>query len=115
MRTVCPIRSRRSTCGGAWMPPMPTPDLDAAERFLAAHGRVLDRRRFERLFRGGDADPVARAVAAYRNADGGFGHALEPDARGPGSQPATVALALRTLDECDAWDADLVAGALSWL
>src|SRR4051812_37347588 len=115
MTTVCPIRSRRRARGDAWMPRMPTPDLDAAERFLAAHGRVLDRRRFERLFRDGDGEPVARAVAAYRNPDGGFGHALEPDARSPGSQPATIALALRTLDECDAWDAELVAGALDWL
>jgi hypothetical protein len=94
---------------------MPSPDLDAAERFLAAHGRVLDRRRFERLFRGGDAAPVIAAVAAYRNADGGFGHALEPDGRGPGSQPPAVALALRTLDEAGAWDGELVAGALGWL
>jgi hypothetical protein len=92
---------------------MPSPD--AAERFLAAHGRVLDRRRFERLFRDGDPEPVARAVAAYRNADGGFGHALEPDGRSPGSQPAAVALALRTLDEADAWDDELVGGTLDWL
>jgi hypothetical protein len=97
------------------MPAMSTPDLDAAERFLAAHGRVLDRRRFERLFRDGDAEPVIAAVAAYRNADGGFGHALEPDGRAPGSQPPAVAVALRTLDEADAWDDELVAGALGWL
>jgi len=91
------------------------PDLDAAERFLAAHARVLDRRRFERLFRGGPPEPVRDAVAAYANPDGGFGHALEPDGRTPGSQPAAIALALRTLDEADAWDDDLAAGALHWL
>jgi hypothetical protein len=91
------------------------PDLAAAERFLAASGRVLDRRRFERLFRGGDARPVVDAVAAYRNADGGFGHALEPDTRAPGSQPLAVELALRTLHEADAWDDRLVAGACGWL
>ncbi len=91
------------------------PDLAAAERFLAAHARVLDRRRFERLFGGGAAAPVRDAVAAYRNADGGFGQALEPDGRCPGSQPPAVALALRTLHECDAWDEDLVRGACDWL
>jgi hypothetical protein len=89
--------------------------LDTAERFLAASGRTLDRRRFERHFRGGDAQPVRDAVAAYRNDDGGFGHALEPDGRTPASQPAAVALALRTLHETDAWDAELVAGACDWL
>ena len=61
--------------------------LDAANAFLAAHARVLDRRRFERLFEGGPAEPVRTAVAAYANPDGGFGHALEPDGRAPG-QPA---------------------------
>jgi hypothetical protein len=92
-----------------------SPDVDAAARFLAANARVLDRRRFERLFLGGDARSVRDAVAAFRNADGGFGHALEPDGRTPASQPAAVAMALRTLDEADAWDEELVAGACEWL
>jgi hypothetical protein len=91
------------------------PDLDAAEQFLAAHARVLDWRRFERLFRGGEATPVRDAVAAYRNLDGGFGFALEPDGRAPGSQPVAVAMALQTLHEADAWDTELVAGACDWL
>jgi hypothetical protein len=91
------------------------PDLDAAARFLAGNARVLDRRRFERLFRGGEAGPVRDAVAAFRNSDGGFGHALEPDGRTPASQPAAVAMALATLDEADAWDEELVAGACDWL
>jgi hypothetical protein len=91
------------------------PDIDAAARFLAASGRVLDRRRFERLFAGGGARPVRDAVAAYRNDDGGFGHGLEPDGRSPASQPVAVELALRTLHEADAWDEELVAGACDWL
>jgi hypothetical protein len=91
------------------------PDLDAAHQFLAAHARVLDRRRFERLFADGPPEPVRDAVAAYRNPDGGFGHALEPDGRAPGSQPAAVALALTTLHEADAWDDELVHDACDWL
>ena len=92
-----------------------TPDFDAAADFLAGHGRVLDRRLFERLFSGGAAEPVRDAVAAYRNADGGFGHALEPDLRTPASQPAAVEMALRTLDLADAWDERLVRAAIDWL
>jgi hypothetical protein len=92
-----------------------TPDVDAAARFLAANARVLDRRRFERLFSDGDARPVRDAVAAFRNSDGGFGHALEPDGRMPASQPPAIAMALVTLDEADAWDEELVAGACNWL
>ena len=90
-------------------------DISAAAQFLAASGRVLDRRRFQRLFEGGQAGYVRDAVAAYRNPDGGFGHALEPDGRCPGSQPLAVAYALDTLDEAGAWDDSLVRGALGWL
>jgi hypothetical protein len=90
-------------------------DIDAARQFLATSGRVLDQRRFERLFAGGQGGPVRDAVAAYRNPDGGFGHALEPDGRGPGSQPLAIELALETMDEADVWDDSLVHGALGWL
>jgi hypothetical protein len=92
-----------------------TPDLGAAQQFLAAHARVVDRRAFERLFRDGAAQPVRDAVAAYRNSDGGFGHALEPDCRDSASQPAAVEMALRILDTTDAWDEDLARSACDWL
>ena len=94
---------------------MTSPDIQAAERFLAANARVLEKRRFERLFAGGEAAPVRDAVAAYRNRDGGFGHALEPDTRCPGSQPLATDFALRVLLDADAWDAALAEGASSWL
>ena len=95
---------------------MNTPDFDAAAVFVAANARVLDRRRFARLFGGGGgAAPVRDAVAAYRNDDGGFGHGLEPDCRSPASQPAAAEMALRVMDEADAWDEDLVLGACDWL
>ena len=92
-----------------------TPDFDAAADFLAAHARVLDRRVFQRLFSGGAAEPVRDAVAAYRNADGGFGHALEPDCRAAASQPAAVEMAMRIMDLADAWDERLVRDAIDWL
>ena len=101
--------------GGAGMGGMSIPDIDAAEQFIAAHGRVVDRRRFERLMRDGQAQPVRDAVAAYRNPDGGFGHALEPDGRAPGSQPLAVDQALRILHEADAWSAEMAAAACDWL
>src|SRR4029450_534973 len=53
-----------------------------------AAGRALpDRRGFEVLFDGGDAEAVLAALSGYRNADGGYGHGLEPDLRAPESQP----------------------------
>jgi hypothetical protein len=62
-------------------------NLSAASSFMASHARMLDRRRFELLFEGGDAGPVLAAVDAYRNADGGYGWGLEPDLRARESQP----------------------------
>jgi hypothetical protein len=94
---------------------MSTPDITAATVFIAGNARIVDRRRFERLFREGGSAPVRDAVAAYRNDDGGFGNGLEPDCRAPGSQPAAVEMALRIMDECDAWDPSLVRGACDWL
>ncbi|HEX6448667.1 MAG TPA: hypothetical protein VF060_04310 [Trebonia sp.] len=92
-----------------------TPDFDAAADFLAASARVLDRRVFQRLFEGGPAEPVRDAVGAYRNDDGGFGHALEPDLRVASSQPAAVEMALRILDVADCWDDAVARAACDWL
>lgn len=97
------------------MASMKTPDVNAAEWFLAGHARVLEVRRFEHLITGGDATPIRDAVAAYRNADGGFGHGLEPDCRCPGSQPMAIEFALRTMHDADVWDLDLVGPACDWL
>jgi hypothetical protein len=44
---------------------------------------------------------VLAALAAYQNPDGGLGNALEPDLRGPASQPEPVEVAFRVLDELD--------------
>jgi len=94
---------------------MNAPDFDAAGAFIAGNARIIDRRRFGRLFGDDDARPVRDAVAAYRNQDGGFGHALEPDCRAPGSQPLAVQMALRIMDETGAWDDALVRGTCDWL
>jgi hypothetical protein len=101
--------------GRCWDGGMNIPDIDAAEQFIAARGRVLERRRFGRLMRDGQAQPVRDAVAAYRNPDGGFGHALEPDGRAPGSQPLAVDQALGILHEADAWSDEMAMAACDWL
>ena len=62
-------------------------DLPAATAFMAAHVRVLDRRRFERLTAAGDPAAIVAAADAYRNPDRGYGWGLEPDLRSPESQP----------------------------
>ncbi|NLU65684.1 hypothetical protein [Streptomyces sp. HNM0574] len=72
--------------------------LSRAERFVWLTARVLEQRRFEFHFLDGSPDAVEMALTAYRNPDGGYGHALEPDLRGPVSQPLHTAAALRVLD-----------------
>ncbi|MGW5633507.1 hypothetical protein [Streptomyces sp. NPDC003832] len=78
-------------------PPAHSP-LFRAEQFVWLTARVLEQRLFAYHFLHGDADPVETALDAYRNDDGGYGHGLEPDLRGPVSQPLPTAHALRVLD-----------------
>ncbi|WP_158846357.1 hypothetical protein [Saccharothrix deserti] len=78
--------------------------IEAARSFLWLNARVLEQRRFLHLFDGGPVEPVTAAVLAYRNDDGGFGHALEPDGRGPTSQPLHTYTALSLFDELGVTD-----------
>jgi hypothetical protein len=76
--------------------------LDRAADHVLRNSRILERRRFDHLFGDGGAGAVAAALLPYRNPDGGFGNALEPDCRAPGSQPVTTMAALAVLDEIGA-------------
>ncbi|AQS67204.1 hypothetical protein [Streptomyces pactum] len=89
--------------GASPLPPTPPAPaahspLARAEHFVWLTARVLEQRLFAYHFRGGDAGPVETALDAYRNEDGGYGHALDPGLRGPGSRPPHTAHALRVLD-----------------
>ncbi|WP_353945128.1 hypothetical protein ABII15_28580 [Streptomyces sp. HUAS MG91] len=89
--------------GASPLPSSPSPHtpLSRAEHFVWLTARVLEQRRFAYHFLTGSAaaaDAVETALAAYRNEDDGYGHALEPDLRGPVSQPLHTGHALRVLD-----------------
>ncbi|MEU4872362.1 hypothetical protein [Streptomyces sp. NPDC021608] len=86
--------------GASPLPPTPPAHspLFRAEHFVWLTARVLEQRVFAHDFLNGAADPVETALDAYRNEDGGYGHALEPDLRGPVSQPLHTARALGVLD-----------------
>ncbi len=90
-------------------------DVDAAERFVLANARLLDRHRLAVLLHGAPVDPVLAALRAYRNADGGFGHALEPDIRTPESEPSATLHALEVLAEVGALDDPMVSDAAAWI
>lgn len=87
----------------------------AAERYLVLNARRIDRARYENRFEDGPAGPVVHAVRSYQNPDGGFGHAIEPDLRGAGSQPQGVEAAFWALDDVGAFEEAIVLAACAWL
>jgi hypothetical protein len=94
-------------------------DLGAAKRFIYDDARLLERHRLAVLF---DDAPVGRVLDAlhpYRNDDGGWGHALEPDLRGPDSQVSSALSALELLAEmgtaADPAITPLVTETADWL
>jgi hypothetical protein len=91
------------------------PNLAAAEEFIWRNARLIDRHRYAFLFKGEGGEPVMRALRAYRNDDGGFGHAIEPDLRAPGSQPTGVWAAFEVLDEIGRFDDPMVAEGCDYL
>jgi hypothetical protein len=72
-------------------------DLEAAASFMATRARVLERRRMGLLLGEVRPDDVLAALDAYRNPDGGYGWALEPDLRSTTSQPVAAMHALEVL------------------
>jgi hypothetical protein len=90
-------------------------DVEAAEQFILANARLLERHRMAMLLHEGPVSPVVTTLRAYRNADGGFGHALEPDVRTPESEPASTLHALEVLAEAGALDDPMVVDALAWI
>ena len=78
--------------------------IEKAEEYIWENARVLEQRRFELLFKGGDAQPVIDAVKPYKTPDGGYGYALEPDGRGPTSQPPHIWTALEALEDAGTTD-----------
>src|SRR5690349_410192 len=93
---------------------MPT-DLPAAERFMYTNARLLERHLLAVLLDSAPPGPALDALRAYRNEDGGFGHALEPDVRGPHSEPTSTFRALEVLVELGAGGDPMLADAAAWL
>ena len=88
-----------------------------ARQFIYRNARPLDLARWQYHFEGGDKEDVLTALAAYQNEDGGFGHALEPDAWNPNSAPIQTWTATEILREIDFTDAahPIIKGILRYL
>ncbi|PKO13473.1 MAG: hypothetical protein CVU39_18890 [Chloroflexi bacterium HGW-Chloroflexi-10] len=88
---------------------------DRAVDFIWRNARLLERRRFATHFLNEPKAAVITALRAYQNPDGGFGNALEPDKRYPGSNPGDVITAFYILDEIDAMNDPMAALACDYL
>jgi len=87
----------------------------SAESALWLSARVLERVRFECLFQAGPRERVIAALRGYQNLDGGFGQGIEPDFRGPVSQPLGVDFAFKVLEEIQTPDPAIIESALRFL
>ena len=71
--------------------------FERAAHFLERQARPLEWARFQHLFASGSVAEVVAALVPFQNADGGFGHGLEPDWNAPISSVLATTLALQML------------------
>jgi hypothetical protein len=90
-------------------------DLDQIHDFITSNARLLDRRRMELAVGAGDPEATLGALAGYRNPDGGFGWALEPDSRERASQPVAALHAFEIFEEIAPTTSPLAGDLLDWL
>ncbi|HET6290090.1 MAG TPA: hypothetical protein VFG15_25495 [Amycolatopsis sp.] len=90
-------------------------ELKTAATFMATHARLLDRRRFEVLFRDGDPAAALATLEGYRNPDGGYGHGLEPDCRSATSQPGGALHAFEVFADIGPATSPRAAELCDWL
>ena len=87
-----------------------------AQEFLLKHARPLERARYRFHFENAPAAEIRNALAAFQNADGGFGRALEPDFRLPESSAIATAVGFQYLREAGVSARDpMVCAAVRWV
>lgn len=88
-----------------------------AKAFIYRNARPLDIARWQYHFENGSKNAVLNALSYYQNSDGGFGHALEPDAWNPNSSPIQTWAATEILREINYTDNThpMIKGILHYL
>lgn len=88
-----------------------------ARGFIYRNARPVDLARWRYHFEGGAREDVLTALAAFQNADGGFGHALEADSFNPNSCPIQTWSACEILREIGFEDGShpIIQGILRYL
>lgn len=89
--------------------------LIRARGFVMSTARPIDRALWRFHFENGPAADVWAELRRYRNDDGGFGNALEPDMRAPESSVLATTYALDVAAQLDDSSHDLVSDAVAYL
>lgn len=90
--------------------------MEQASAFIFTSARPLEQALCSYYFRAGKAEEVYAQLARFQNADGGFGHALEPDLRLPDSSAIATTVGLQLLRELEAPETHpLVGGTIGYL
>src|SRR5215813_1859484 len=90
-------------------------NMKKARDFVYANGMLWERALFATLFQGKSPDHLHQCLLAYKNPDGGFGHALEHDIRCPDSHPAALEFLLLMLSQTGVSVGHLLDGTAAWL
>lgn len=90
-------------------------DKQKARDFVYSNGVLWERALWGWLFEGRPIETLHGALLAYKNADGGYGHALEHDIRTPDSHPLALEYLLMILGRYNVPVGNLLDGTLSWL
>ena len=89
--------------------------LAKAKEFIFRHGRLLDRKHFLFHFENGPQDAVLDVLTCYQNADGGFGHGLEPDVMCPASTAICTEVAMAYMDGLGVTEGKIVDDVERWI
>jgi len=75
--------------------------FEAAKDYILTNARDLEQARCSHLFDNGTEQAIIKALRAYQNQGGGFGHGLEADFQLPDSSPMASSVALQILCSID--------------
>lgn len=92
-------------------------DKNAAIKYITENARPLELAIYKYFFENESSQAVVDELSKFQNADGGFGHALEPDFFNPNSSPIATNDAITTLYRVNALnrDSDIVKGIVRYL
>ena len=92
-----------------------TYSLPNARAFIYQHGNMWERALFAYLFDEGSLEHLRDCLRAYKNPDGGWGHAFEHDIRSPDSNPLQLEFLLRVVADTNISLGDLLDSTPAWV